>query len=102
MNQSNHPVTRCKVKVWDVVRSGESENVTISAVYSDDPNSENKQWAKYTPCFELRMTIDNPGAQGKLIKGEEYFVDFIPVPKPATETQVVSKADVGTMPPGIV
>jgi hypothetical protein len=79
-------VTRCKVRVQSVTRnmnadgSVESENVTLSAVYSSDPNNENAQWSKWTPCANFQLTINNPGAIGTLSKGHEYFVDFIPAP----------------------
>jgi len=82
-------VTRCKVRVnWatkehDKEGNQVSERVTASAVYSDDPNSENKQWSQWTPAFSLDMTITNPGAFGRLESGKEFYLDFIPVAQTA-------------------
>lgn len=82
----SNAVTRCKVKVGSVMEYKKpetnekyQEQISIHGVYSDDPNSENKQWAKWTPAFNLNMTIDNPGAFGRLKTGQEYYLDFIPV-----------------------
>ncbi len=68
-------VTRCKIKIGSVTVDGDtegnqsSERVTAYAVYSDDPNSENRKWAMSTPMFNLTMTINNPGAFGQLKQG---------------------------------
>ena len=83
-------VTRCKVRVGTVTHNidsagkVESETVELNAVYSSDPNSENAKWSKWTPSASFRLTINNPDAIGKLSKGHEFFVDFIPVPPPTT------------------
>ena len=84
----SNAVTRAKIRVGSVIECfddhGETkgqknaERVVAHAVYSDDPNSENKQWSKWTPMFHLDMTINNPGAFGKLEAGKEYYLDFIP------------------------
>jgi hypothetical protein len=47
-------VTRCKMKVNQVTYTKnqeglvDSENVQLSAVYSNDPQAENNQWSKWT------------------------------------------------------
>jgi hypothetical protein len=90
----SNAVTRCKVRVnwvskeFDKDKNQISERVTASAVYSDDPNSENKQWSTMTPSFSLDMTINNPGAFGNLASGHEFYVDFIP----ATDEQAEVKS----------
>lgn len=53
-----------------------SETVRMRAVYSDDPNHENKAWTQWTPSGSFEMTINNPAAIGKFEKGKEYFLDF--------------------------
>lgn len=72
----------CKVKVNSVAKGTDPENpqetVYLSAVYSDDPASENAQWSKWTPAANFNLTISNPAALGKLIEGVEYFVEFKP------------------------
>ncbi len=80
-------VLRAKIRVGSVIETvshdgtnkGEklNERIIAHAVYSDDPTSENKQWSKWTPSFHLDMTINNPGAWGKVKIGEEFLVDFI-------------------------
>ena len=78
-------VTRCKMKVNQVTYTKnqegtvDSENVQLSAVYSNDPQAENNQWSKWTPSASFSITINNPNAIGKLSNGHEYYVDFIPV-----------------------
>lgn len=72
----------CKVKVSSVAKGTDPENpqetVYLSAVYSDDPTSDNAQWSKWTPAANFNITISNPAALGKLIEGAEYFVEFKP------------------------
>ena len=76
---------RAKLRVSSVLHSKASDGSTdheivkLQAVYSDDPNSENKQWSKWTPSASFEMQINNPDAFGKLSNGHEFYVDFIPV-----------------------
>ena len=83
-------VTRAKIKIGTVrddiqIHVGDtpdtklSETIHAFAVYSDDPESENRKWSQWTPALTLNMTVNNPGAFGKLIEGKEYYLDFIPV-----------------------
>jgi hypothetical protein len=74
-------VMRAKFRVGSVrenITNGEKDQeiVALSAVYSDDPDSENAKWSKWTPAGSLNMTINNPGAFGILKQGQEYFLDF--------------------------
>lgn len=50
---------------------------TFKAVYSNDPNHENKLFFTATPQAELVMYIDNPAAQVFEI-GHQYYLDFTP------------------------
>lgn len=54
------------------------EQVKLGAVYSDKEGSANKEWAKATPSGSLELTIDNPGAHGRLKPGMFVYVDLIP------------------------
>jgi len=67
---------RAKMYVTSVSKAGETENINLSAVCSG--SEENKQFAKYTPCASVNISIDNPSAQGVLTQGKEFYVDFIP------------------------
>ena len=55
------------------------EQLKFTAVYSDDPESENAQWSSYTPNGRLEMDINNPDAFGKFANGHEFYVDLIPI-----------------------
>ncbi len=76
---------RCKMRVERVTRDYDqtgqpmNEHVTLQAVYSNDPESENAKWAKWTPSGKLEITINNPNAFGALTREHEFFVDFTPV-----------------------
>lgn len=80
-------IVRAKMRVTQVNQSidaggkVESETVTLCAVYGDK-GTENAEWSKWTPSANFTIQINNPGAMGKLSKGHEFFVDFIPVPPP--------------------
>lgn len=56
----------------------EQEQIRLTAVYSDDPESENAKWSRWTPSGVLEMTITNPDAFGKVSNGHEFFVDLTP------------------------
>lgn len=67
---------RAKFRATAAEQQGENEMVTLNAVYDADPASPNHEWSKYTPWGELKMSITNPSAQGKLKPGKEYFIDI--------------------------
>lgn len=58
--------------------SGEFGNVTLRAVYSTDPNHENKQFWDSTPAGEIHMHITNEKAFKQFELGKEYYIDFTP------------------------
>lgn len=64
-------------------QSGEinAEEITLSAVYSDKEGSANKQWSQWTPCGNLKFTVNNKAALGKVLPGQFYYVDLIPTDK---------------------
>ncbi len=57
------------------------EELGLSAVYSNEDGSPNKQWSKWTPSANFTMTISNPEAFDKLLPGQFVFVDLIPCEK---------------------
>lgn len=81
-------IMRCKMRANWVKQSMsaegkvESEEINFQAVYGNE-GTENAKWAKWTPSAQFSITVNNPEAFGRLSKGGEYFVDFIPVEKPA-------------------
>jgi hypothetical protein len=60
-----------------------SEDITLNAVYSEDPNHENKKWSHWTPAMHLTATINNPDAFGALDGVKEVFIDISPAEEPA-------------------
>lgn len=77
-------VLRAKMRVSEVNHRKDAEGNTelevlkLEAVYSNDDESENKKWCKWTPFGKLELHISNPDAIGKVSSGHEFFVDLIP------------------------
>jgi hypothetical protein len=71
-------VKRCADSAGNIV----SEEIGLSAVYGPE-GSPNSMWSKWTPCGSLTMTINNPGAFGKVLPGQFYFVDLVLADKDA-------------------
>lgn len=53
-----------------------SEEITMSAVYSDKEGAANKVWSQWTPCGNLRFTVTNPAAFGKILPGQFHYLDL--------------------------
>lgn len=54
-----------------------AEEITMSPVYSDKEGSANKQWSQWTPCGQLKYTVTNKAALGKVLPGMFFYVDLI-------------------------
>lgn len=54
------------------------EAVSLSAVYSGDPEDPNYTYSQATPSAGVNMYISNPGAFGFFQKGKQYVIDFMP------------------------
>jgi hypothetical protein len=57
----------------------DTEEVHLEAVQGE----ENKEWSKWTPCGQLSMTINNPGALDAFEVGKDYYLDFTQVKQDA-------------------
>ena len=57
-----------------------NEEIALQAVYGPE-GSANAQWSKWTPSANLTMYVTNPGAFGKVLPGQFYYVDLIPTDK---------------------
>lgn len=72
---------RAKMKVNEVTVCGADPKkpqvrVQMGAVYSQDPNSENKSFAEYTPSASLQLNIDAGRPAADVFKhGQEVYVD---------------------------
>jgi hypothetical protein len=81
-------VLRCKMSVGSVKSSCDAngdkvaEEIALQAVYGPE-GSPNAQWSKWTPSAGLTMYISNPGAFGKVLPGQFFFVDIILTDKDA-------------------
>lgn len=63
--------------------SGGGVKVKLGAVYSNDPNSENRAFSDATPSGSCEMMIQGGRPAIKLFEaGAEYFLDFTKVQKP--------------------
>lgn len=78
---------RAKMKVMSITKGGDARKpfvqVQLGAVYSADPQSENKSFASATPSGSLNLSID-PGrpAASAFEVGGEYYVDITPIGVP--------------------
>lgn len=81
---------RAKMRVSDIKHHDENnEELVFNAVakneaYPEDGSDENNSFARWTPSAELKMTITNPALVGKFVIGQEFYVDFTPVPAAAS------------------
>lgn len=57
-----------------------SEEIVLQAACGPK-GSANEQWSKWTPSAGLTMHVNNPGAFGKVLPGQFFFVDLIPTDK---------------------
>lgn len=53
-----------------------NEEVEWRAVYSEDDDNPNSDWAEATPDGQLRLTINNQDALGFAEPGAEYIVEI--------------------------
>lgn len=70
------PQMRAKIKIDSVERTEYADNLTMSAVYSGEKNSEDNTFSKATPSASFKMSITNPALLGKFEPGKKYYVDF--------------------------
>lgn len=84
MSETTSPLMRAKLTVTTVTKSRyPGENVKFTADYSG--SKEDNSFSEATPSAELEMFVSNPNLIGKLVPGQSFYVDFIPVDPPATE-----------------
>lgn len=56
-----------------------SVTVTLQPVFGGADDEANKEWSKWTPSGELRLSITNPDIFPELVNGKAFYVDFTPV-----------------------
>ena len=67
---------RCKMRCDNKTEVAGNTSMTLNAVYSDDPNSENRKFWEATPCGSLQMNCINPTASAQFEIGKEYYIDI--------------------------
>ena len=72
---------RCKMKLKSIqaVKNADSSTAEERLHFMAVVGPENESWSKYTPLGDLKFTLSNPNAFGKLKADAEYFIDIIPV-----------------------
>ncbi len=96
---SNEVAMRAKMVVVDVHEytdeaTGEATSTSLtfdaigkSGAYPEDGSDENNTFSKFTPSARLTMCIQNPELMDKFENGQEFYLDFIPVPFVPAETE---------------
>jgi len=74
---------RAKMKCTKISITSHHEGVDLKTielqpVYSNDKDSENAQFYKWTPSGKVEIGVLNPAAAEQFVLGKEYFVDFTP------------------------
>ena len=70
---------RAKFKLESVMHTVGSREVTLTPVYSNVPESENKSFWDATPSGTIKMWITNKSAWPAFENlGQEFYVDFTP------------------------
>lgn len=74
-------LVRAKFKVESVTKVVYGESIKMNAVCYDD-NDENKSFSQATPTGSYEMFVNNEKLFGVFQPGQEYYLDFTPVPIP--------------------
>lgn len=67
---------RAKFIVTQITKHSDGAETVELGAANGRKDTVNAQWSKWTPSGNLRMQINNPEAQGKLIPGKYYFLDI--------------------------
>ena len=74
---------RAKLHLKSVTKHDWGASVLNFETRYDDTIPEDQRFQKATPSGSAEFTIDNPTALSQFEVGEDYYVDFSPVPKPS-------------------
>lgn len=59
----------------------EGVELHMQPVFGQDEGDPNKEWSKWTPSGELRMSVTNPAAYEQFSVGQDVMLTLEPVPK---------------------
>lgn len=65
---------RAKFRLNSITDHGNQKQLKFAAVTSG--SDENKDWAKYTPCGSIEMSVDNLAAVEGMKPGDEFYLVF--------------------------
>jgi len=72
---------RAKFRVTDAVKNQGQLTLKMSAVtdkpFDPDGKSEDNDFARWTPCADLTMHIQNPALLDSFVTGQKFYLDFI-------------------------
>jgi hypothetical protein len=72
---------RAKLQLVAITNHGGTERKTLRfEARCDQTIPEDQRFQKATPYGQVELQVDNPGAIEKFALGQEYYVDFSPVP----------------------
>jgi hypothetical protein len=76
---------RCKMRCNSVTDHGNQQSVIMNPTYSNDPESENKQFWDATPGGQYNINYVNKNIE--FLVGREYYIDvtLAPLPEPVQE-----------------
>ena len=69
---------RAKLTSESVTNYGHSERVKYNAIYSQNP--EDNSFSAATPSATAEFTISNKALLGTYKPGQQFYVDFTPIP----------------------
>lgn len=72
---------RCKVRIVSIEHT--ELGVRLKANPVSNGSEENKVFFKYTPSGQIDLSVINPDIVDTFKAGQELYVDFSPVTKPA-------------------
>jgi hypothetical protein len=78
---------RAKITVTEVKRYTYGETITANPVYSGSP--EDNSYSSSTPSGKIELHVTNAALIGQINPGDQFYVDFTPVP---VEAPVVPEA----------
>lgn len=76
---------RAKMVVEKITKTTYGEDIEMRVVgrkdaYPADGSDENNTFAKFTPAGELALVVHNEDLYGKIIPGQQFYIDFTEVP----------------------
>jgi len=75
---------RAKFKVESVTQYTWGDVIKMNAIEYDGTD-ENASFSKFTPSGTFEMSVTNENIVGNYKAGQEYYLDFTPVPAPTED-----------------